>query len=56
MKLGHGDRLPVASTGREYSGKFVLRLDPNLHRLFSLRAEAVGDSLNNFVVKKLQAV
>ena len=56
MKLGHGDPLPDASAGREYSGKFVLRLDPNLHRLLSLRAEAAGDSLNNFVVKKLQAV
>ena len=48
------DRRPLPPP-REYSGKFVLRLDPALHRLLAARAEREGESLNNFVAKRLQS-
>jgi predicted HicB family RNase H-like nuclease len=51
-----GRPLPEPSAGREYSGKFILRMEPDLHKALALRASAAGDSLNNYVVKKLQPV
>ena len=50
-----GKELPPALTDKEYSGKFVVRVDPALHRLTALRAMASGDSLNPYVAKKLQS-
>ena len=50
----NGKPLPDPSANREYSGKFVLRLDPQLHKYLALRAIQDGESLNAFVVKKLQ--
>jgi predicted HicB family RNase H-like nuclease len=49
-----GRPLPEPSSGREYSGKFVLRTGENLHRLLAIRAMQSGESLNNFVVKALK--
>ncbi len=51
---GDGKELPAPLAGKDYSGKFVLRVAPGLHRLLALRALAEGDSLNTYVVKKLQ--
>jgi predicted HicB family RNase H-like nuclease len=39
--------------GSEFSGKFVLRLEPSLHRSLTVKALASGESLNSFCVKKL---
>jgi predicted HicB family RNase H-like nuclease len=39
---------------REYSGKFILRIDPVLHRLLGARADREGESLNSFITKQLQ--
>ena len=41
------------SSGKEFSGKFVLRLEPALHRRLAAKALAAGESLNNFCAKKL---
>lgn len=49
-----GRDLPAPLAGKDYSGKFLLRVDPSLHRLLALRALADGDSLNNYVARKLQ--
>lgn len=49
-----GKELPPALAGKDYSGKFVLRVEPSFHRLLTARAMAAGDSLNSYVVKKLQ--
>jgi len=49
-----GRRLPELSSGKAYTGKFILRMKPELHKALALRASAAGDSLNNYVVKKLQ--
>jgi predicted HicB family RNase H-like nuclease len=41
-------------TARSYSGKFVLRTGPDLHRALSVRAMLEGESLNTFVVRTLR--
>lgn len=46
--------LPPATANRKYSGKFVLRTDPDLHQALAVRAMNEGESLNNFVVKALK--
>lgn len=38
------------------SGKFVLRLDPELHRLLKAEAERRGESLNTLCVSKIKGV
>jgi len=47
---------PDPSAGKDYSGKFILRMEPQLHRILTIRALQDGDSLNNYVVKKLKDV
>jgi predicted HicB family RNase H-like nuclease len=49
-----GTPLPEALAGKKFSGKFILRTTPQLHRDLAIQALSAGDSLNNFVVKKLQ--
>jgi predicted HicB family RNase H-like nuclease len=41
-------------TNRKYSGKFVLRTGPELHRALAVKALNEGESLNNFVIKSLK--
>ena len=36
-----------------YSGKFVLRIEPSLHRRLAAKALAAGESLNSFCAKAL---
>ena len=55
-KEKHGDPLPEPLAGKKFSGKFILRTSPDLHRALAIRALQAGDSLNNYVVKKLQPV
>lgn len=47
-----------AELGREpqkpYTGRFVVRLDPDLHRRISARAQATGMSLNQWVNQALE--
>ena len=50
-----GVPLPEAVTNKNYSGKFIVRVDPGLHKLLVIRALQAGDSLNSFVAKKLQS-
>jgi predicted HicB family RNase H-like nuclease len=48
-----GDPLPEPTAGREYSGKFVLRVGESLHRKLALRALQEGVSLNSYCTRKL---
>jgi predicted HicB family RNase H-like nuclease len=49
-----GGPLPEpAADKRKYSGKFVVRVEPSLHRRLALKALAAGESLNSFCVKTL---
>jgi len=45
--------LPEATVGRTYSGKFVVRISPELHQKAVLRAMARNESLNQFVAEAL---
>jgi len=52
-----GEELPAPlGKASEFSGKFVLRLEPALHRRLAAKALAAGESLNSFCVKKLCGV
>jgi predicted HicB family RNase H-like nuclease len=39
---------------KPFSGKFVLRLSPDLHRKLNLKAKLSNTSLNSFIVKTLE--
>jgi predicted HicB family RNase H-like nuclease len=45
--------LPAATAGKRFSGKFVVRLDPATHKRLALKAQAEGQSLNNYCAKAL---
>ena len=49
-----GKPLPAATAGKTYSGKFVLRADPELHKRLAIAAMQQGQSLNKFCLEKLQ--
>lgn len=48
-----GRPLPPPTT-KSYSGKFVLRTGPELHRALAVSAMMEGESLNTFVVRALR--
>jgi predicted HicB family RNase H-like nuclease len=48
-----GHPLPEPTANKKYSGKFVLRTEPALHRRLALKALAAGESLNSYCVKTL---
>jgi predicted HicB family RNase H-like nuclease len=52
----HEDRLPLpeASAADAFSGRFVLRVEPALHRRLAAKALAAGESLNTFCVRTLR--
>ncbi len=43
-----GDELPEPLAAKKFSGKFVLRVEPALHRRLAAKALAAGESLNSF--------
>ncbi len=47
--------LPVATAQKEYSGKFVLRIDPELHKALAISAPRAGESLNAYCGRLLRA-
>lgn len=50
-----GEDVPRPLADRHFSGKFNLRLGPQLHRHMALCAAEEGLSLNQYVVRKLTA-
>ncbi len=48
-----GKPLPLATAGKTYSGKFVLRTNPDLHQRLSIAAMQNGKSLNGYCVQIL---
>jgi len=52
-RLRHGDVLPKPVKADRYSGKFVVRMDPELHRALAVRAYARGESLNKLCTAAL---
>ena len=53
VMLGDGHPLPKGTAGKKYSGQFVVRLAPELHKKASLKALARGESLNQYVASAL---
>jgi len=55
LRLIHGDggKLPEPWPGKDFSGKFVVRVEPALHRRLVVKAQAAGESLNSFFAKNL---
>jgi predicted HicB family RNase H-like nuclease len=49
-----GDPLPPATAGKEYSGKFVVRVGRELHKELSVRALRERKSLNAYCVGVLR--
>lgn len=48
-----GHEMPPPLNKKEFSGKFVLRVEPALHRRLAAKALAAGESLNSYCVKAL---
>ncbi len=48
-----GDPVPEPISSRPFSGKFVVRVPPEVHRMLAIRAAESGVSLNRFVSSKL---
>ena len=48
-----GEPVPQPISARPYSGKFVVRVPPEVHRALALRAAEAGVSLNRLVSSKL---
>lgn len=49
----NGELPPAPISGRLYSGKFVVRIPPEVHRALALKAAEEGISLNRLVSSKL---
>ena len=47
--------LPEPSAGRNYSGKFIVRVSPEIHRALAIRAMLEHRSLNSFVEMALRS-
>ena len=48
-----GEQIPVPIANRNYSGKFMVRIPPDIHRILSLKAAEAGVSLNRLASSKL---
>ena len=48
-----GASLPDPLVAISFSGKFVLRVEPAIHRRLAAKALAAGESLNSYCVKTL---
>jgi predicted HicB family RNase H-like nuclease len=48
-----GVALPEPLSAKSFSGKFVLRIEPAIHRRLAAKALAAGESLNSYCVKAL---
>lgn len=53
--VASGEDLPVPLAERPFSGKFVVRVSPDLHRRLSTRAAEQNVSLNRYVAEQLAA-
>lgn len=52
--LTDGRPLPESTANKDYSGRFVVRIDPALHKKAALKAMARGDSLDQFVAEAIE--
>ena len=50
-----GTPLPASTAGKDYSGKFVVRVGKDLHRELAVNALRAGVSLNSYCARVLRA-
>lgn len=48
-----GTPLPKPKRSRDYSGKFMVRIDPAIHQRLALKAVSTGESLNQLAARAL---
>ena len=48
-----GDSIPAPLSNKKYSGKFSVRIPPEVHRELSIQAAEAGVSLNRLISAKL---
>ena len=51
--LDNGERPPEPFTERRYSGRFLVRLSPELHRRLTIESAKQGVSINQWALQKL---
>ena len=51
--LGNGEQIPQPIATRQYSGKFMVRVPPEVHRHLTIEAAEAGVSLNRLASAKL---
>lgn len=49
-----GEPLPERTAGKDYSGKFVVRVGRDLHKTLAVDALRAGESLNSYCVRLLR--
>jgi predicted HicB family RNase H-like nuclease len=49
----NGETVPVPIAGKQYSGKFMVRIPPEIHRKLAIQAAESGVSLNRLASSKL---
>lgn len=54
--LAEGEEIPTPWDERTFSGKFNVRLGPDLHKKVALEAAERHESMNTYVIKKLGLV
>lgn len=47
------EEVPGPLAGRKYSGKFMVRVPPQIHRMLTIEAAEAGVSLNRLISSKL---
>jgi predicted HicB family RNase H-like nuclease len=52
LKL-HNESAPIALAIKDFSGKFMVRIPPETHRMLAIQASESGISLNRLVSSKL---
>ncbi|HEX3797074.1 MAG TPA: toxin-antitoxin system HicB family antitoxin [Verrucomicrobiae bacterium] len=45
--------LPEPPDGKKFNGKILLRIEPALHRRLAAKAQAEGESLNQYAIRAL---
>ena len=48
-----GEAIPTPIAGKQYSGKFMVRIPPEIHRKLAIQAAESGISLNRLASSKL---
>ena len=51
--IGNDETVPVPIAGKKYSGKFMVRIPPEIHRKLAIQAAESGVSLNRLASSKL---